>query len=100
MKTFISIILFVFFAGLNANAQYSAVPAKSKKMIKFLASRTQVVLTGDSLYDTPLKEAIKNWTITPIDFIKSEDVEKNIKDETKSFMLLFGLYADNIYVVR
>lgn len=88
MKSKIIFIL-AFLFSISVQSQLSAVDYKSKDYNQFKASKTYVVLTGNSKYDTDVKAAITEfWTITPFAFISNKEFEKQITDKAASFLKL------------
>jgi hypothetical protein len=89
----ISLFIIFFYFLFNANAQLSAVDYKSDKYNSFKASKTYLVLTGDSKFDSEIQNAVKDlWKVTPYEIIvKEEDFKSKIQDPSASFILLITI---------
>lgn len=89
MRTKIILLFSLLLATLTANAQFSAVEYNSEDFNQFKGSKTYVVLTGDSKYDTEIQSAITDvWKITPYGFINEKEFETKISDKSLSFLIL------------
>lgn len=74
------------------------IPVASQQDInKFLKTKTLVVLKNDrtSDYNDVIKEAVeKFWNITPFEFIYESEFKNNMKDPTKSFLMINQVYFE------
>lgn len=86
---FTTLCLFFF----KVEAQLSAVDYKSDEYNSFKASKTYVVLTGDSKFDTEIQSAVKDlWKVTPHEVIINEaDFKSKLQDPSASFILLITI---------
>jgi hypothetical protein len=92
MKNITSIALFLFVA-LAARGQYSASGVKSDGFDVYKgAGKMYVMLSGDGVADNKLKDAIsKNWSLRPVTYISSAEVEEKIGDKSACFMFPFEI---------
>ena len=72
----------------NIKSQIITSGTDSENFDKTMKSKTVVVLLGDTAYDNSMKRAMNQyWKITKFDFVNIKDIDTQISDETKSFLL-------------
>ncbi len=85
--------LSLFFCCLATHAQLSAIGYKSKEYDALLATKTYVLITGDTAYDNNMKIAMKEWKLTSYDYIGGEDFKTKISDNSASFILPITIFT-------
>lgn len=88
MNTYRLGVLLLLLVTINVNAQYGGCDSFSKLSEKFKKTKTYVVLTGDSDFDSNLEKGLETyWTITDYEFINSSEIESKISNKNNSFIL-------------
>jgi hypothetical protein len=83
---FFFVVLSILFCNF-LNAQLSAVGYKSEAYEQFEESTTYVLITGEPIYDANMKEAMKEWKITPVGYVTEDEFGTKISDKGASFIL-------------
>jgi hypothetical protein len=83
---------FLFFIAMLGTGLYAQAPFPTPSEAKgFTKTKTLVVLQDDllSLYNVYMKQTMeKNWTITPFEYISTDDFKKMRRDTAYSFLVL------------
>ena len=89
MKNFkLQFLLILSLATTVAYSQLSAVDYTSENFVRFKASKTYFVKTGNVEFDNEMQTALtESWKITPIDVIESKDFDKKLPDASASFLV-------------
>lgn len=85
------VLLLLVFIG-NCFSQYSRVGYKNEEYVRFKASKTYFVKTGDEECDKQLEDAMKSiWKITPCSMITPGEFENMLYDKSVSFVVLSNI---------
>ncbi len=74
-------------------AQLSAVGYKSDQYEKFITTKTYVVKMDEFYFDGNMDEAMKDWKITPYEFITNAEFKAKVSDKTASFILPVTIFT-------
>ena len=93
MQNRILLTILLVSSSLFSIAQLSAVGYKSDQYEKFIKTKTYVVKMDEFYFDGNMAEAMKDWKITPYEFITNDEFKAKISDKTASFILPVTIFT-------